>query len=102
MGMDDDHRMDVENALLGPYQEKSKTFSSLKNKPFWVYASQIPPCIANSTLNLSPEAFIATYYMHSNVVRALICNALVLACVVDTTLSSPHARVIEVYWGILC
>ncbi|KAG0613650.1 hypothetical protein M758_6G119000 [Ceratodon purpureus] len=36
MGMDDDHRMDVENALLGPYQEKSKTFSSLKNKPFWV------------------------------------------------------------------
>ncbi|XP_024384924.1 pyrophosphate-energized membrane proton pump 2 [Physcomitrium patens] len=36
MAMDDDHRMDVENALLGPYQKDSKTFSSLKNKPFWL------------------------------------------------------------------
>ncbi|XP_024400645.1 pyrophosphate-energized membrane proton pump 2 [Physcomitrium patens] len=36
MGMDDDHRMDVENPLMGSYQEKPRTFSSLKNKPFWL------------------------------------------------------------------
>lgn len=47
MGMDDDHRMDVENALLGPYQEKSKTFSSLKNKPFWVCALYYSSLIFN-------------------------------------------------------
>ena len=56
MGMDDDHRMDVENALLGPYQEKSKTFSSLKNKPFWVRVFQNPVRCA-FTFDPSPEFF---------------------------------------------